>query len=399
MFSLLVTSLICIPVVLILLVLYIVLGKTRNSGNTLTSVATTQNILLTEVLNLREKHQDGIRINLQETQALLERALQQVQQNLQMGLSTQQNFTQHLLQNFSQNTEKAIQSLSDKVEGKLSEGMERTLTTFQRITERLLLIDEAQKRMSDLSSQVVSLQEILTDKRARGAFGEIQLEGLLKNMLPPNAFALQHTLANRCRADAMLYLPEPTGNIAIDAKFPLESYRKLQNKHASEIARKEATLQFKQDIKKHIQDIKQKYISPPETTDSAILFLPAEAIFSYLHSEHGDLIDFAHKERVWLTSPTTLMALLTTARAVIKDARSREEMIILQKHLSALAQDFNRFEKRMDQLSRHIEQAHQDVHAVQQSAQKITRRFTQLEQLETAPAAQNPTIPLPTLEE
>jgi DNA recombination protein RmuC len=285
-------------------------------------------------------------------------------------------------------TDLRLQEISAQVEKRLSDGFEKTTATFQDILKRLVLIDEAQKRITELSSNVVSLQEVLADKRSRGAFGEVQLSALLRNVLPEESFALQHSLSNGSRADCILFLPSPTGNIVIDSKFPLENYQRMLDNQASETERQLAARQFKQDIKKHIQDIANKYIIPGETGEGAMMFIPAEAVFAEIHAHHPDLVVEAQKARVWLTSPTTLMAILTTARAVIKDDATRKQIHIIQKHLHALGQDFGRFQDRMTKLAKHIEQAHQDVEDVNVSAKKISSQFQRIEKVEliTAPS-------------
>jgi len=179
-------------------------------------------------------------------------------------------------------------------------------------------------------------------------------------------------------------LPEPTSNIAIDAKFPLENYQKLSNPSLSEHERTAAQQQFRLDVKKHIQDIAEKYIIPEETSDGAIMFIPAEAVFAEIHGSYPDLIELSHRSKVWLVSPTTLMAILTTARAVIKDAATRKQIHIIQEHLVLLGKDFERFQERMDNLAKHIEQAHTDVEAVHKSAKKISGRFNSIERVELA---------------
>jgi len=243
------------------------------------------------------------------------------------------------------------------------------------------MIDEAQKKITELSSNVVSLKEILHDKRSRGAFGEVQLNALIHNMIPTQHFALQHTLSNGSRVDCILFLPDPTGNIAIDAKFPLENFRVFTDFNRSAEEKVQARQQFRQDIKKHIQTIQQKYIIPGETSDGALMFIPAEAVFSEIHAHFPDLVEYAHKARIWLASPTTLMAILTTASAVIKDCATRNQVHIIQKHLTQLANDFNRFEKRMDNLSKHIKQVNEHADEVNISARKISERFTKIEKV------------------
>jgi len=229
---------------------------------------------------------------------------------------------------------------------------------------------------------VVSLQEVLADKRSRGAFGEVQLNSLIRNVLPEQQFSLQHTLSNGKIADCILFLPEPTGNVVIDSKFPLESYRVMTDNEADGLARKNALKQFKIDIKKHINDIASKYLIEHETADGTVMFIPAESVFAEIHAHHSDLVEYANKQRVWLASPTTLMAILTTARAVIKDEATRQQVHIIQAHLGELSNDFSRFKGRFNNLARHIDQAASDVKQIHTSADKITKRFDKIEQVE-----------------
>ena len=260
--------------------------------------------------------------------------------------------------------------------------LKKTNQTFTDIVKRLALIDDAQKKITELSGNVVSLQEVLADKRSRGAFGEVQLTALIRNVLPEQHFSLQHTLSNGRIADCMLFLPKPSGDIAIDAKFPLESYKKMTDPAAAAEERKLAQRQFKQDVKKHINDIADKYIIANETADGAIMFLPAEAIFAELHAYHADIVEEAYRRRVWLTSPTTLMAVLTTARSVLKDDATRRQVHLIQEHLVKLAEDFSRFRGRFDNLAKHIDQASADVKQIHTSAHKISNRFEQIEKVE-----------------
>ena len=282
----------------------------------------------------------------------------------------------------TQATDNRLQEISGQVEKRLAEGFEKTTKTFSDILQRLALIDDAQKKITELSTNVVSLQEVLNDKRSRGAFGEVQLNSLIRNVLPEQSFKLQHTLSNGKIADCVLFLPKPTGNVVVDSKFPLENYRKMVDFETHEVERKSAMRQFKMDIKKHINDISDKYLIDNETADGAIMFIPAEAIFAEIHGHQSDLVEYANKKRVWLTSPTTLMAILTTARSVLKDEATRQQIHIIQAHLSDLAQDFNRFKGRFANLARHIDQAATDVKQIHTSADKISSRFEKIEQVD-----------------
>jgi len=282
----------------------------------------------------------------------------------------------------TQTTETKLKEINQQVEKRLTEGLEKTNETFGDIIKRLAMIDAAQKKITELSSNVMTLQEILNDKRSRGAFGEVQLSALIHNMIPESHFSFQHLLSNNKRPDCMLFLPEPTGNIAIDAKFPLENYRLMIDSSLSESDRQQAVKQFKIDIRKHINDIAEKYIIQGETTDGAVMFIPAEAVFAEIHAHHSDLVEIAQKTKIWMVSPTTMMAVLSTARAVLKDAATRQQMHEIQKHLGMLARDFDRFQIRMDNLAKRIAQAHTDVEQVHISSRKISQRFVQIEKAE-----------------
>lgn len=272
--------------------------------------------------------------------------------------------------------------IGEKVEKRLDKGFKETTTVFSDVLKRLALIDKAQEKIAELSGNVVSLQEVLSDKRSRGAFGEVQLSALISNMMPENSYSLQHTFANGLRADCVLFLPKPTGTICIDSKFPLESYQRMTDLSLGDADRATAERQFRQDIKKHIKDIAAKYIIPGETSDGAMMFIPAEAVFAEIHAHYPDLVEEAQRARVWLTSPTTMMAVLTTSRAVLKDAATREQVHKIQEHLVVLSDDFGRFTDRMNKLANHIRLAHEDAGQVQTSARKITSRFGKIEQVE-----------------
>lgn len=301
---------------------------------------------------------------------------------LQKSLHQSSELLTEKIKELTTSTDNRLKEISEQVEKRLADGFDKTTKTFNDILKRLALIDDAQKKITELSTNVVNLQEVLADKRSRGAFGEVQLNALIRNVLPEQHFSLQHTLSNGKIADCVLFLPQPTGTIVIDAKFPLESYRRMTDISQVELVRKTAEKQFKQDIKKHINDISDKYLIENETADGAIMFLPAEAIFAEIHGHYAELVEYANKRRVWLTSPTTLMAILTTARAVIKDEATREQVHIIQAHLSELAGDFSRFKTRFNNLAKHINQAAGDVKQIHTSADKISSRFEKIEKVE-----------------
>lgn len=307
------------------------------------------------------------------------RAEQGLLQDTLKGMSAQ--FGERV-QHLSQTVDGRLNEISGKVAERLDEGFKKTNETFTSVMTRLAVIDEAQKKIEGLASNVVSLQEILGDKRSRGAFGEVQLEALVRNSLPPDAYAFQHTLKSGARADCVLILPEPTGTVCVDAKFPLENYSRMLDEALPAAERDVARRQFKADVKKHVDDIATRYIVAGETSEGAVMFLPAEAVFAEIHAYHPDLVEHAQKKRVWLTSPTTLMAVLNTARAVIRDSETRRMAHVIKDELAKLAKDFARFDERMKKLATHIEQANKDVSEVRISSDKISKRFAQIERVE-----------------
>ena len=279
-----------------------------------------------------------------------------------------------------------LEQIGGKVSERLDEGFKKTNETFVSVMERLATIDEAQKKIDGLTVNMVSLQELLGDKRSRGAYGEVQLESLVRNVLPASGFKMQHTFENGARVDCALFLPQPTGIVAVDSKFPLENYHKMFDSSLSEAAQNMAEKQFKLDIKKHVDDIASKYIIPNITSDGAVMFIPAEAVFAEIHAYHPEIIDYAMIKRVWLVSPTTLMAVLNTARAVLKDVEMRKQVHIIKDELGKLSKDFERFDIRMKKLADNIRQAHENAQDVHVSSQKITNRFKQIERVELSNA-------------
>lgn len=273
----------------------------------------------------------------------------------------------------------ALHRLNEQLDSKLHRNFEQSSQSYAQMLKRLTLIDAAQSKLSDLSGDIVSLQSILTDKRARGAFGEFQLNTLIQNAFPAKHYAFQHPLTNGTRVDCALFLPKPTGMLTIDSKFPLENYQHMMQPDLSAQEKKQFEQQFVKDMKYHIQSIAEKYILPNETAPGAILFLPAESIFAAIHERFPKIVDFSHQNNVWLTSPSTLMAIITTASCVLKEEQTKEHIHVIQEQLNFLAKDFGRFQMRLDKLAKHIDQTQADVHEAQTSASKITKRFQQIE--------------------
>jgi DNA recombination protein RmuC len=278
-----------------------------------------------------------------------------------------------------------LRLISDRVNERLDENFEKSNKTFMSVLERLSKIDEAQKKIDILSNDIVSLQSVLTDKKARGIFGEVNLRHILVSVFGENndrIYKLQYPFANGTIADCVLFAPEPLGLIAIDSKFPLENYQIMIDKSNNSTLRDQAEKLFKQDMKKHIDAISSKYIIPGVTTDQAILFLPAEAIFAELNAYDQDIIEYSYKKHVWITSPTTLISTLTTLQIIMKNMERDKYAAVIHQELRLLDDDFKRYKERWDKLYRSIETVSKDVKDIHVTTDKITKRFNSINQVE-----------------
>ncbi|MEQ1595217.1 MAG: DNA recombination protein RmuC [Casimicrobium sp.] len=283
-----------------------------------------------------------------------------------------------------------LEQISGKVNERLDEGFKKTNETFANVMARLAVIDEAQKKIDGLTTNVVSLQQVLSDKSARGAFGEVQLEALVRDTLSPGVYEFQAPVgAGREKADCVLTMPDGASKMAIDSKFPLSNYRTSIDATQADATRLLAKKQFATDVKKHINDIANKYIQTEANADAAVMFIPSEAVFAEIIGNHADVVAQAQAQRVWLTSPTNLMALLHIVRAMFRDAEMRKQAAVIKAELGKLGGDFGRFQERMDKLATHIKQAHEDAENVQISSRKISTHFERIKAVEieaTAPA-------------
>ena len=298
------------------------------------------------------------------------------------------DFSRSLTTDFNNQTERLdnrLRLINDKVNERLDENFEKTNKTFTNVLERLSKIDEAQKKIDTLSGDIISLQGVLTDKKTRGIFGEVNLEHILCNVFGKNntkVFQMQYTFNNGTIADAVLFTPEPLGTIAIDSKFPLEHYQIMVDRKNSQEVRDQAEKMFKLDMKKHIDAISSKYIIPGITSDQAILFLPAEAIFAEINAYYTDILEYAYKKRVWITSPTTLISTLTTIQIIIKNIERDKFAKVIHSELRLLDEEFKRYKDRWDKLYRSIETVSKDVKDIHTTTDKITKRFNSINQVE-----------------
>ena len=281
--------------------------------------------------------------------------------------------------------EKRLLMINEKVNERLDQNFEKTNKTFMNVVERLSKIDEAQKKIESLSGDIVSLQSILTDKKTRGIFGEVNLKNILVNVFGENnnkIYKLQYTLSSGVIADSVLFAPEPLGTICIDSKFPLENYQMMVDRKLSADVRDGYEKKFKTDMKKHIDAISSKYIIPGETTNQAILFLPAEAIFAEINAYHPDIINYAYKKHVWITSPTTLISTLTVIQMIIKNMERDKYTSIIHEELNKLGLEFARYKERWDKLSRSIQTVNKDIENVSITSDKISKKFESINKVE-----------------
>jgi len=269
-----------------------------------------------------------------------------------------------------------------KVEERLNKGFEETKKTFVDVIQRLSKIDEAQKKIETLSSNIMSLQDILNDKKARGNFGEVQLELLLKDSFGENnlkIYEIQKTLGNDRIADAYLHIPGENNDICIDSKFPLEHYKIMKDSTRTSEEIVAATRLFKQDVKKHIDDISSRYIIEGVTTNQAIMFVPSEAVFAEINAYYDDLITYANKKRVSITSPTTLMALLKVVILAYRDSELNKNAKVLFEELEKLGKDFKLYSARWESLQKDIEKVSKDVKEINTTTGKLTNKFEKIQ--------------------
>lgn len=330
-------------------------------------------------LSLRLEQRD---FDLQERNMNFEREHMTQLINFQNSLSHNLNSQFQTLQ---ESVELRLLRNTQSVSGSLEEGFRKSQETFTNIVERLTKIDEAQKKIDALSGEIVSLQNVLSDKKARGAFGEVQLSQILSSIFGAKnnkVYQEQYSLSTGARCDAILFAPEPLGSIVIDSKFPLENYRRMLAEGSSDEFRKQAQRAFVNDCKNHIDTIAQKYIIAGETADQAIMFVPAEAVFANISAYHEDILDYSQKRRVWITSPTTLMSTLTTIQVILKNMDRDQYASIIHQQLKILSLEFSRYNERWQKLANHMDTLSKDFKDINITTDKISRQFERIENVE-----------------
>lgn len=305
------------------------------------------------------------------------------------------NFSKNISQDFTslnENVERRLMVINDKVNERLDQNFERTNKTFTNVIERLSKIDEAQKKIDHLSSDIVSLESILTDKKSRGVFGEVNLGHILSSVFGEkndSIYQMQYSLSTGVIADSVLFAPDPLGTIIIDSKFPLENYQNMVDPKLSTERREYYIKLFKQDVKKHIDAISSKYIISGETADQAIMFLPAEAIFAEINAYHNDIVHYAYKKRVWITSPTTLISTLTVIEMIIKNMERDKYTKVIHDELNKLGIEFTRYKERWDKLSRSIQTVNKDVENFSITTDKLSKKFELINRVEVKKLQEN----------
>ncbi len=290
------------------------------------------------------------------------------------------DLSKEMLKDFSELNEKIeyrLNQINDKVNERLEQNFEKTNKTFNSVLERLTKIDEAQKNIDDLSKDIISLQSVLTDKKTRGTFGEVNLNYILTSIFGEKkvVYDIQHKLTNDCICDACIFAPEPLGTICIDSKFPLENYERMTNKNLDKTSREIAFKAFKNDVKKHIDAIESKYIIDGVTADEAIMFLPAEAVFAELNAYHPELLKYAYEKKVWICGPTTLMSTLSTISMILKNIERDKYTKVIHEELNKLGIEFKRYKERWDKLSKSIDSVSTEVKDIHTTTEKISKKF------------------------
>jgi len=287
-----------------------------------------------------------------------------------------------------------IEALDKRLNESLTDSATKTAATISSIGERLTVIDEAQKNIAALSGQVVSLQQILSDKQSRGAFGQERMEAIVSDQLGPEHYEFQHTLSNGSRPDCVIRLSKDAGLVVIDSKFPLEAFEMLRSA-ATDDERKTAIVRMRGDVQKHVKDISEKYIIEGETQTPVVMFIPSESVFSELHHNFPEIMRKAREAKVAIVSPHLLWLAVNTMQAVLRDVKMRRNAHIIQKEVGALLDDVKRMGDRVSKLRDHFDQANKDINQIETSMQRVDRYAERIAAVDVSDEAEVPAFPKP----
>jgi DNA recombination protein RmuC len=383
-------------ILLLFLILLVMAVRASGKAVQMTGPMTQQLGLLGHHVQQLGAGQEQLRGGLQTVSDTQANAQAQVIQTVEARLASVQQQMQDRLADNAMRSQRSLTEMQERMRETLHGSSKQTTTSLTQLQERLAAIDKAQDNITKLSGDVLSLQDILSNKQTRGAFGEIQLRDIVGKALPKDSYELQYTLSNGKRADCLIHLPNPPGPIVIDSKFPLEAYEALRNA-ATDYELKDAVAKMKTAVTKHIADIADKYIIEGETADGALMFLPSEAVYAELHANFPDLVRKGFDARVWIVSPTTCMATLNTMRAILKDARMREQAGAIRKTLKQLHRDVEIVVDRVNKLNTHFGQARNDLEGITTAAERAGKRAARLDNFdfeELSPEETGNVVPL-----
>jgi DNA recombination protein RmuC len=387
-----------VAVALVLIVVFLLIASARaarRSADASNLLSQNMNVLGHNVqqLSLGQAQLQGGLQTVSDTQV---NAQAQINHTMEVRLAAVQQQMQDRLAENAMRSQHSMAEMQERMKETLNGSSKQTTVSLTQLQERLASIDKAQDNITKLSGDVLSLQDILSNKQTRGAFGEIQLTDIVGKALPKDSFKLQATLSNGKRADCLIALPNPPGPIVIDSKFPLEAYEALR-RAKTDWEVNEAGRAMRVSVKKHIRDISEKYIIEGETADGALMFLPSEAVYAELHANFPELVREGFDHRVWIVSPTTCMATLNTMRAILKDARMREQAGAIRATLKNLHRDVELVVDRVDKLNTHFGQARKDLDGISTAAERAGKRAARLDNFdfeELTPEEQGNVVPL-----
>ena len=382
-------------VLLILILLVTTLRRAGQSAETVNYVAHQMGRMSQDMIGLAQG-QNQLAGNIQTVSDAQANAQVHMVQTMERRLADVQAQMAERLADNAMKSARALAEMQERMKDTLAGSSEKTTKSLTELQERLATIDKAQTNIEKLSGDVLSLQDILSNKQRRGLFGEIQLTDIVSKALPSDSYSLQSTLSNGRRADCLVHLPNPPGPIVIDAKFPFEAYEAYAAADTPQL-QQVALRDLGNAVRKHIKDIAERYIIEGETADGAIMFLPSEAVYAELHARLPEVVRGGFDARVWIVSPTTCMATLNTMRAILKDARMREQAGEIRKALKLLHRDVEIIGEKAGKLEVHLRQAGEDVSGVLTAATRAGKRADRLDNFDFEELAPDPAEGAPLL--